>query len=364
VLVVEDNGINMEVTKGILHEFGVMAEEAYHGRHAIEILRQGAHRFDAVLLDIQMPEMDGYEVSRMVRKELHELEVPIIAMTAHVGVEEKIRCLNAGMNDHVPKPIEPRMLMTALSEWIEPREVQEENAAERILERHATKAAEAISTMDPIPGINVFAAMRRLSGNRALFRKLLSDFCNDYADAAVEIRRAIESHDIARAQRIAHIVRGASGNLSITAVHKISASVEGAINHREDSAIGPLLDQLAHAIKSIVAEVSSQEKRFTSVEESDSSFEDKHEEIGKEAILEDVYVLLAKRNIKARRLFGTLKNQEYGEAVSVYLAQCENALKKLDFHSAQRQIEAIARVWGVKLPSEETEHEKSDHSHC
>jgi PAS domain S-box-containing protein len=363
VLVVEDNVINMEVAEGILREFGIIVEKAWHGAQALDFLSLGDHRFDAVLLDIQMPDMDGYEVARLIRRKLHDLEIPLIAMTAHVGEEERMRCLGAGMNDHVPKPLEPRQLNAVLSSWIVPPEIVQKAGRPEIPASPAFEHEQTVLLPDAFPGLNVQAALRRLSGNKALLRKLLNDFCRDYANGAEEIRHALKSHDTVRARRVAHTVRGASGNLSIMAVHKLSAAIEEAIDSKQEFTIDLMIDDLNRAIGAVVAAVSDRENLSSSAEQKKSRDGDDTGDEDRESVLSEIYVLLSKRNIRARRLFARLINQKNRETAGPYLAQCEEALKKLDFCAAQALIVTIARQWGVTLPQEEKDDEKTDSTH-
>src|SRR5262249_31931674 len=113
VLLAEDNEINQQIAIELLQGAGASVTVAHHGREAVEILSQGATppAFDVVLMDLQMPEMDGYQATAKLRAEPRFATLPIIAMTAHATMEERQRCLAAGMNDHISKPIDPEILL-------------------------------------------------------------------------------------------------------------------------------------------------------------------------------------------------------------------------------------------------------------
>jgi CheY-like chemotaxis protein len=117
-LLVEDNSVNQMLAKALLGKLGLTVVLAEDGRKAVEQLRNTPGDFDIVLMDIQMPEMDGYEATRLIRSELGLVDLPIVALTAHATHEERNRCLAAGMNDHLPKPFSKQALADTLSKWL------------------------------------------------------------------------------------------------------------------------------------------------------------------------------------------------------------------------------------------------------
>ena len=126
ILLVEDNEMNQQVATELLQSAGAIVTVANHGGEAVEILTAGdqAPPFDVVFMDLQMPEMDGHTAARLIRAQPHLQSLPIIAMTAHALVEEHQRCLDAGMNDHVAKPIDPEAMFSTLLRWAKPRRGQ------------------------------------------------------------------------------------------------------------------------------------------------------------------------------------------------------------------------------------------------
>jgi PAS domain S-box-containing protein len=344
VLLVEDNAINMQVAREILEGFGLAVEEAEGGGKAIETLEKGASSLDAVLLDIQMPDVDGYEVARTIRNRLALLSLPIIAMTAHVGDDERRRCLDAGMNDHVEKPIEPRKLMTTLSRWVAPHEGGSFRANARGDAGDREKSKRKIS----LPGIDVEAGITRLAGNRALYTKLFMRFCREHRDAVDAIKTAVASGDMEGARRMAHTLKGTSGNLAAFGVHQAAAAVEKALGEDRGPRLDPALDELARALALVVAlegvfavapEDGTDGKARVAAEKDEDSGE----------LLRNLYVLLVKRNLKGRHAFARLKARLTGEDFRENLRLCEGALGRLDYAEAMEQVEAIARRLGVGL---------------
>jgi CheY-like chemotaxis protein len=187
--------------------------------------------FDVVFMDLQMPEMDGFTATKLLRKDPRLQKFPIIAMTAHALVEERQRCLDAGMDDHVSKPIDPDALFATLMRWAKPR-------PRPAIGPHApptptTEVDEAI--LPEIAGVNLADGLNRVAGNKRLYRNLLAQFAAKQCDAAAQISAALESGDSKLAERIAHTVKGVAGNLAITDVQFAAQKLEKAVREGQDS---------------------------------------------------------------------------------------------------------------------------------
>jgi two-component system sensor histidine kinase/response regulator len=166
--------------------------------------------------------MDGYEVVRRIRAEAARGGVPVIAMTAHAMAEERERCMAAGMNDHITKPIDPDAMFSTLQRWL-PRRA---SAGRVAAAAPATAQADAPLT---IPGIDVAGGLRRVAGNHGLYRRLLEKYVEGQAGAAQALRAALAAGDRATAERIAHTVKGVSGNIGADAPAQAAAALEQAI---------------------------------------------------------------------------------------------------------------------------------------
>jgi signal transduction histidine kinase/CheY-like chemotaxis protein len=256
VLLVEDNEMNQQVATELLQSAGAIVTVANHGGEAVKILteRDQVPPFDVVFMDLQMPEMDGFTATRLLRRDPRFQKFPIIAMTAHALIEERQRCLDAGMNDHVSKPIDPDNLFSTLMRWVRPQPKQ-------VLASQATptKAADEVS-LPQIAGINVADALKRVAGNKRLYRDLLGQFADKQGDAAAQMSMALREGDQKLAERIAHTVKGVAGNIGISEVQSAAQKLEKAIRDGHDS-IPTLLDDFAtllntqvHAIKQALHE--------------------------------------------------------------------------------------------------------------
>ncbi|MCW9040504.1 MAG: response regulator, partial [Rhodospirillales bacterium] len=208
LLVVDDNEINRQVAREILEQAGVRVTLADNGRIATEILAARPDDFDAVLMDIQMPEMDGHQATRFIREELGLTDLPILAMTAHAMEEERQRCLDAGMNDHLTKPIDPKILFRTLDQWVKPslvagiRGVLDESdqavsslpAQPQQPTASQQKAGDDDAVMpDSLPGLDIKGALDRLQVPAKFLRKLLIDFHGKYENVVSDISDALAS---------------------------------------------------------------------------------------------------------------------------------------------------------------------------
>jgi PAS domain S-box-containing protein len=231
VLLVEDNEINQQVATELLESAGAIVTMANHGGEAVKILTDGerAPAFDVVFMDLQMPEMDGFAATKLLRSDPRLQKLPIIAMTAHALVEERLRCLDAGMNDHVSKPIDPDNLFSTLMRWAKPRPQQAVEA--RTLITPIKESGEVV--LPEIVGINLADGLKRVAGNRQLYRDLLGEFTVKQGHAAAEISIALERGDLKLAERIAHTVKGVAGNLGITEVQRVAENLVMAIHESE-----------------------------------------------------------------------------------------------------------------------------------
>jgi CheY-like chemotaxis protein len=182
--------------------------------------------YDVVLMDLQMPEMDGYQATRAIRSDSRFASFPIIAMTAHATIEERQKCLDAGMNGHVSKPIDPSSLFDTVERFAAPTV---KGVAVPPLEPARPAVADADDALPDVPGLNAAEGLSRVNDNRRLYRKLLRQFSSTQADAAQCIASALAEKDRALAERLAHTVRGVARNIGAPAVQHAAAHLEQAI---------------------------------------------------------------------------------------------------------------------------------------
>jgi len=248
VLLVEDNEVNQQVASELLESEGARVTIANHGGEAVQILTESdPPPFDVVFMDLQMPEMDGFAATRLLRSRPQLRHLPIIAMTAHVMTEEIQRCLEAGMNDHVGKPIDPNTFFATLARWTRTRPRQAADVP-------GTPAGRDDEILD-IEGVDVRGGLERTAGNKRLYRDLLTQFAAKQGSAAAQIQAALERGDRSQAERLAHSLKGAAGNLGIQQIFHSAGKLETAIRESRHSVekmireLAPALERQAQAIQ-------------------------------------------------------------------------------------------------------------------
>ncbi|MEO5935278.1 MAG: response regulator [Duganella sp.] len=252
VLVVDDNSINQQVASEILQRAGVRVDLAASGEEAARMIH--ARKYDAVLMDIQMPDMDGYQATALIRADERHAALPIIAMTAHAVAGYRERCLSMDMNDYVTKPIDPDTLYAVLATWVEPdpgRPPADETDAPRA---GATAPAAAPG---PRPGIDMDAALERLGGHGALLTRLLGLFAHDFGATLQHIHDAIDHGDLTRAAELVHKIRGAAGNISAPELFAAATALEERLRAQE-AALPELLRAFAQAFELVMGSAHSE----------------------------------------------------------------------------------------------------------
>ena len=223
VLLVEDNEINREIAIALLADAGLEVDCAENGRIACERMEERGADYAAVLMDVQMPEMDGIEATLAIRRHWPAGRLPIIAMSAHAYEEERQRCFAAGMNDHVPKPVDPDLLVRTLDRWLQPRLAPSGATAPPA----ACALVPAETDLPPtLPPFDLEAALARVNGKAGLLRRLIVQFGESYAATGPALRQMIAGGRLAEARRLAHTLKGVAGSLELHSVQALAADIE------------------------------------------------------------------------------------------------------------------------------------------
>jgi len=225
ILIVEDNEINREVAQEILEQTGARVSIAANGREAVDAVAR--ERFDAVLMDIQMPVMDGEQATRILRRDPANAELPVVALTASAMVGDRERILASGMNDYVVKPINVQNLFAVLRRWLQPAPPAAQAASPVAPEAPALEAAAPPEPL-VVEGLDVADGLKRVLGNRAMYLRLLRTFCDSERGTAGSIRAAVERQDRDAVFRMAHNLAGASGNIGAGRLMTLARAIETA----------------------------------------------------------------------------------------------------------------------------------------
>ncbi|MEW6489196.1 MAG: PAS domain S-box protein [Thermodesulfobacteriota bacterium] len=262
VLLAEDNATNQDVALGILAKLGLRADAVANGREALEAL--AAVPYDVVLMDVQMPEMDGFEATRRIRDPasgVHNRAVPIIAMTAHALAGDRERCLRAGMNDYLPKPVEPRALGETLGKWL-PRKAQGEPP-----ERGEDRERAGTARPKGPPTFDRDGLLRRLMGDENLARRILAGFVEDVPRQLAALEKALAEGDAAEAERRAHTLHGASAVAGAEALRVLAREAEDDARRGDLPAAAAKLPALKGAFERVPREANRMMKAGTQTAE-------------------------------------------------------------------------------------------------
>jgi two-component system, sensor histidine kinase and response regulator len=248
LLLVEDNEINQQVAQELLESLGVKVVVAENGEEAIALLKD--EKFDGVLMDMQMPVMDGVTATREIRKNPKFAKLPIIALTANVMVSEQNEVLAAGMNDHIGKPIDPGRLVTKLAQWIRP-----ENRTAKSFPLLQKTPDSALEPLPELPGVKVAESVRRIGGKVALYYMLLEKFRVNAQDAVSRIREALAAGDNELSERLAHSLRGVAGNIGADALRSQAELLENNIKNGLLDEVEGLLVRIEHELDALIASI-------------------------------------------------------------------------------------------------------------
>ncbi|MCU7940612.1 MAG: response regulator [gamma proteobacterium symbiont of Bathyaustriella thionipta] len=248
ILVTEDNSINQQVAKELLEGFGLMVVIADNGQKAVNYVHESD--FDLVIMDIQMPVMDGMEATRLIRMEEQFKQLPIIAMTAHAMEGDQESCIAVGMDDYLSKPIDPEKLYQMMIKWLDDgltnKEAQSVNIEEVDIEFNKE-----------LSGIDLSWGLQRVGGNKHLFLKLLKDFKNKYENSYSQLNGYLDSNALEDARRLIHTIHGVAGNIGARKLQYSAQEIETSIrkNKIKDEYLSPLIDDFGQKAKTVFNEL-------------------------------------------------------------------------------------------------------------
>jgi CheY-like chemotaxis protein len=248
ILLVEDNDLNQQVASELLSDAGFVVDLAEDGQIALDKVR--SRNYDIVLMDMQMPVMDGVTATQEIRKEERFKDLPVVAMTANAMQGDRVRCMAAGMNDHVAKPIEPEDLWKALLKWIKP--LHPTSATDETPQPAAADADLPFS----IEGLDISNGLRRVLGKKSLYLAMLRKFVDGQKDILPEIVQALDAPLWESAERLAHTLKGVSGNIGATDLHHLAESLEAAIKeHLPRPAVDARLEALKEPLAALIGQL-------------------------------------------------------------------------------------------------------------
>ncbi len=353
VLVAEDNEANQLVARGILEDEGLRVDLVSNGREALEAVVNST--FDMVLMDLHMPEMDGYEATRKIRQKLGKEELPIIAMTADSRSETRQVCAEAGMNDHVSKPVNRIELLTNLVKWIDPRdrcEIECEIADEKEVPRIEQTPENAVALPAELPGINLREALDRLSGQQNTLVEVLKSFDRRFRGHEAEIEEAWRMGDVEQALELLHLMKGLAGNISARELYNRTTMLEQAM--RGDEAVVPgLIVEHRRALDQVMSSLVTIDHTLNGgTVEGDRG--GSAEVIDPESLrvqLEELLVLLTSSSLRARGVFRELSGRLDKTTMGSDLQVIADDVNGLNFTAARDKLLEFVGRYGINIES-------------
>ncbi|MDP2875652.1 MAG: response regulator, partial [Holophaga sp.] len=339
VLLAEDNVINQELAMEILGSAGVKVDIAVNGREAVRMV--DLVRYDAVLMDVQMPEMDGWEATRAIREKSQHQDLPIIAMTAHALAGYREECLAVGMNDYVTKPIDSTKLFEALAKWVKlqpPVAPTKANPAQGI-------DLSAFALLEPF--MDVPAAMSRMLGKVDLFHQFLKSFLEPEPKSEITIRAAMLAGDRATAHLEAHSLKGIAATLEVTSIADAARNLEATLH--EDPCTGweaqlQVLEQALTDFRAAIILLYAQQE-----ETPDDSATVAGDDTLIQNLLAELNEQLIRKRFSSKRTFEELKRLQGPSGLKETLAAMDGPMSRMSYLEAHQILEIWRQEWERSL---------------
>ncbi|MEI6207944.1 MAG: response regulator [Desulfuromonadales bacterium] len=340
VLVVEDNTINQQVAREIIEQAGILVSIAENGRIAVAMIEMG-EELNAVLMDIQMPEMDGFEACRLIRQIRSAAELPIIAMTAHALPEDREKCLATGMNDYIVKPVNPFELHASLITWIKPKTIASAVIAPAMsLVRKPEMYGELPASL---PGLDVIAGLKRAGGNRRLYYQILADFREQNRNVIGELRTAREHGESDPARFLIHKLKGLSATIGAMDLAATVSEYEQAIKDASGDTCNALFTTLEQQLTELFASVDILSVAPLCREVDGSVMSLPIDEL--ETLMKNLLESLQNNSLGARKLVERLK----GHIGVLEWEEIHKLIARLDFEKAASVLERTGKMHGFDL---------------
>ena len=343
VLLVEDNEINQELALEILTEMGVVVDLAGDGAQAL--IKVQEHAYDLVLMDWQMPVMDGIEATRRIRAIERLAALPILAMTANAMQGDKEICLQAGMNDHISKPFNVEQMLATITRWL-PRSTAAPSPAQVLADADALPAAASPNLQIALPQVNTAVALKRMGGSLPRYLKFLARFAHSQATAVQQIRSALALGEHETARRHAHTLKGLAANVGADTLAGVASTIETAILALQSEGLYAMLDQAAAQLELLIARIHTltdhpsapTTEAAESAPPQSEAFEDS---------LRELHTLLAASDSKAARLVEPIATLLGSHPMAAQFTLVAQHVQNYDYDIAKSELEAL--MLGLKI---------------
>lgn len=334
LLLVEDNEVNMELALELLQNAGIKVDVAANGAEAVEKIKHTD--YDGVLMDCQMPIMDGFEATHQIRQDSRYKDLPILAMTANAMAGDKEKCIKWGMNDHIPKPIDVTQLFLTMARWIKPAHP----------ESTIISPVHEDESLPDIPELEVNNTLIRMGGNIKLLRKLIGRFSETQADAVVRIKEAIAFDDTETARREAHTLKGLAGTIGAKLIEDHAKKLEDILKNTSTEGRDEIIHDLEIDLINLLSRIKS--TYGTSVE------------ILPESNNTSIPIDKEKMAIKLRKFNAQLADLDSDASTTLIelydelrgfeeMQKIQKAVDEFEYEEAQKELLVLANTLGIIL---------------
>ncbi len=338
VLLVDDNEINQDVLKSIIDEVGMLVTVASSGREAIEKVK--TEEFDIVLMDIRMPGMDGYEATAEIRKMKSSNDLPIIAVTASASPDERRRCIASNIDDYITKPINREALIRSIANLTKDKIKTDRNLQIQVDKNLNKIKEEKIHKLSlEIEGIDIEEALSHLNNDEELFLKVLKKFKRNYSKVVDEIRQALSLGDRELAIRLAHTVKGVSGELQAKEIYTIAAQLESEMI-QGNFKIRELLLQLEDRLDLMFSSKVFLEDKYKNKDEGSGELD----YLKMKLLADELAGLLLENDITAGESISKFEEEARGTLIGDKASQMKGYGEQYDFQSALRILKEIELI--------------------
>jgi CheY-like chemotaxis protein/nitrogen-specific signal transduction histidine kinase len=351
ILLVEDNKTNLQVARELLEQAGLEVATAANGLEAVALAAK--ERFDGILMDIQMPVMDGLTATREIRKGPSGGDLPILAMTANVRVTDREDCLAAGMNDHIAKPIKPEILYKTLVCWLRPD--VDLNGCLDSETPPGTVSPVTLRNLPRLEGIDLRDGLGALNNDWELYKKVLNHFYSRHQDIEEVIRSELASNDADTVRRLVHTVKGVAGTVGAKGLADISSRLELAIKNEDGETIPGLVDHFAKESKRVMKALDAFFRKENAIRtkaaagsgEAGSPPLQAFESSRLKKLLQELAGLIDERDSDAIKLVADIKALLDPSGISKNFRVLESRIVHFKFEQAKEALERVTKELGL-----------------